>query len=201
MFLPHDHTKLIKTCKVFKCENIVGLVQNAQYPFDKNHVVFVYDIEEYFKSEQKNFTKVMNNRQVDWSTSIDREQLDTWMLGGIIDGYKILFTSKSRLPLTIKQYCKLAAYKPYRDILETGNGLNRCAELPTGIWYRMVESIPRMRKSDIDKFILEFPSIKDFFEQIINYERLFPGEGYKTIKSVGPAIAHRTYNIFMGLEN
>eukprot|EP00835_Amoeboradix_gromovi_P000831 NODE_31_length_32452_cov_0.352672.p11 type:complete len:322 gc:universal NODE_31_length_32452_cov_0.352672:10035-11000(+) len=200
MFIPNIHTKLICSSKIYGCCSMISFIRESKYPFEKSDTVFIYDIDEYFKEVQKNFTRVMNNKDVDMSTIITKDELETWMLRGVLDGYKILLSSKSQLILTLKQYCKHAAYKPYRDVLEGGIGLNRCQELPTDIWYRMLENIPRIRKTEIDKFILEFPSLNDFFKTVNAYEKSFPNEGFKAIKSVGQATAIRAYNIFFGRD-
>ena len=200
MFLPKKHTKLIQKCKLLTCTNVISYIQQSIYPFDQNCIVFIYDIESYFKEQQKYFTQVMKNKQVDLSNVVSKEQLDSWMLGGNLNGIKILLSSKSQLILTIKQYCRLAVYKPYRDVLEGGIGLNRCAELPADIWYRMIENIPRIKKSEIDLFVKEFPSISCFYANMAQYERSCPNEGYLAINSVGNATALRIYNIFMGKD-
>eukprot|EP00834_Sanchytrium_tribonematis_P000505 NODE_9_length_64580_cov_1.431941.p32 type:complete len:271 gc:universal NODE_9_length_64580_cov_1.431941:28039-28851(+) len=200
IFVPIKRTEHCNSFYILRCQDVVKYIQKNIYPFNKHFVVFIYDTENYFKQETKNFTKVMNNKQVDWNKIISRQQLDSWMLSGLLSGYKILLTQKDKLPLTIRQYCKLAAHKPYREIMEKGASVSRCGDSPQEIWYRMIESIPRIRKNDIGKFMIEFPNIKSFIEKVDRFERSFPQQGYKTIKSVGSAIAMKIYKIIYGLD-
>ncbi len=200
MFIPNEHIKVMSTFHVYKLDFLIPSIKSGLFPFPIDTPVFIYEIESYFKSQHKNFTKIMNNTPVDWQRTIERQDLDNWMVNGIINNYKILLTTKKKLEFTLRQYCKLAPYKPYREILEFGIAMSRCGNTPSEIWYRMVESIPRIRKSEINTFMLEFPHFHLLMEAMLEQEEETPKEGYKVIKSLGKASAIRLYNIIFGIE-
>ena len=160
LFVPLRHNKLCATFHVYTCEQVISFITANEYPF--KHTVCIYEVEAYFRKASKQYNKLMKNPNAMVEPHLQREQFDRWLLNGVLMGYSIQTYTSDRLILMLTQYAKMAAYAPYHQ--DNHHAIAQCASTNEQIWLRMLENIPRLRKSDLATILQEHPTLLSYLQ-------------------------------------